>query len=113
MGRLKIQKIDTHQVIKKLQKKLMFLPPKISISSELNRREPRLYPSVTGRVDFLNMLIQETHNHTGKCISFKMSRRTPKEEWIQGAKIRYGSTFLNTDVLLFLEEVSVDTSAMD
>ena len=58
--------------------KLMFFDKKLSKLTEFYYLEPGLYPSITDIVKAMNTLIQERHNHSEKCITTKVSRRTQK-----------------------------------
>ena len=58
----------------------MFFDKQLSNSSEFYYLEPGLYPSITGIVEAMNILIQERHNHNKNCIKNKVSRRTQKIE---------------------------------
>ena len=42
--------------------------------------QPALYPSITAIVEAMNTVIQERHNHSESCITFKVSWRTQKFE---------------------------------
>ena len=77
--------------------KLMFFDTKLSKSSEFFYLEPGLYPSVTGIVEALNILIQERHNHTKNCIKVGVSRRTQKVE-IYLANEASGLALFSTDL---------------
>ena len=77
--------------------KLMFFDKKFSKSSELYYLEPGLYPSITDIVEAMNTLIQERHNHSEKCVTVKVSRRTQKVE-IYLANEGSGLAFFSTDL---------------
>ena len=68
------------KVPKCFEGKLIFLDTKVSKSSDLYCLTPALYLSITDIVEAMNTLIQEGHNHSKICITFKVSRRTQKVE---------------------------------
>ena len=77
--------------------KFMIFDKKLSKSSEFCYLEPGLYPSITDFVEARNILIQERHNHSEKCIKVKVFRRTQKVE-IYFANEGSGLAFFNTDL---------------
>ena len=58
--------------------KFMFFDKKLSKSSEFYYLEPFLYPTITDIVQAKNILIQERHNHSEKCIKVKVSQERKK-----------------------------------
>ena len=92
--------------------KFMFFDKKLSKSSEFYYLEPGLYPSVTGIVEAMNILIQETHNHSENCITVKVSRRMQKVE-IYLADEGSGLAFISTDLgHIFGSNVGVEFGVM-
>ena len=77
--------------------KFMFFDKKLSKSPEFCYLEHGLYSSITDFIEAMNILIQERHNHSEKCIKVKVSRRTQKVE-IYLAKEGSGLSFFNTDL---------------
>ena len=77
--------------------KFMFYDTKLSKSSEFYYLEPGLYPSNTDIVEAMNTLIQERHNHSGNCITVKVSRRMQKVE-IYFVNEGSGLAFFSTDL---------------
>ena len=75
----------------------MFFEKKLSKSSEFYYLEPGLYPSITDFVEAMNTLIQERHNHSEKCITVKVFRRTQKVE-IYLANEGSALAFFSTDL---------------
>ena len=72
--------------------KIMFFDKKLSKSSEVYYLEPCFYPSITDIVEAMNTLIQERHNHSENCITFRKSRRTQKIEIyleIEGSRLAF------------------------
>ena len=60
--------------------KLMFFDKKLSKSSEFYYLEPDLYSSNTDVVEAMNILTQDRHSHSEKCIKVKVCRKTQKVE---------------------------------
>ena len=58
--------------------KFMFFDKKLSKSSEFYYLEPGLYPSIKDIVETMNTLIQERHNHSGNCITVKVTQKVQK-----------------------------------
>ena len=52
---------------------------KLSKSSEFYYLETGFYPSTTDIVEAMNTLIQERHNHSEKCSTVEVSRKTRKK----------------------------------
>ena len=77
--------------------KFMFFDKKLSKSSEFYYLQPSLYPSITDIVEAMNTLIQERHNHSEKCVTVKVSRRTQKVD-IYLANEGSGLAFFSTDL---------------
>ena len=77
--------------------KFIFSDEKSSKSSEFCYLELGLYPSITDIVEAMNTLIQERHNHSEKCVTVKVSPRTPKSE-IYLANEGYCLAFCSTDL---------------
>ena len=63
-----------------MEGKFMFFGKKLSKLSDFYYLEPGLYLSITDIVEPMNTLIQQRHNHSGNCITVKLSRRTHKAE---------------------------------
>ena len=76
--------------------KFMFFDKKYSNSSEFYYLEPGLYPSITGIVEAMNILIQERHNHSENCIKVKVSRTQKVEIYL--ANEGSGAAFFSTDL---------------
>ena len=76
--------------------KTMFFVKKLSKSSEFYYLELGPYPSITDIVEAVNILIQESHNHSENCIKVKVSPRTQKVE-IYLANEASGLAFFSTD----------------
>ena len=77
--------------------KFMSFDKKLSMSSEFYYLEPGLYPSITDIVEAMNILVQERHNHSEKCIKVKVSRRAQKVE-IYPANEGSGLAFFSRDL---------------
>ena len=90
----------------------MFFDKKLSKSSAFYYLEPGLYPSVTGIVEAMNTLIQETHNHSKNCITVKVSRGMQKVE-IYLADEGSGLAFFITDLgHIFGSNVGIEFGVM-
>ena len=97
MGGCNFRNILPINVPKGYGRKFMFFDKKLSKSSEFYYLEPGLYPSITDIVEFMNILIQERHNHSENSIKVKVSRRTQKVE-IYLANEASGLALFNTDL---------------
>ena len=62
------------------EEKFMFFGKKLSKLSDFYYLEPGLYLSITDIVEPMSALIQQRHNHSGNCITVKLSRRAQKVE---------------------------------
>ena len=76
---------------------LCFLIKKLPKTSELYYLQPGLCPSIADNFEAMNTLLQERHNHSESCITFKVSRRRQKVE-IHLANERSGLAFSSTDM---------------
>ena len=85
---------------------IMFFDKNLSKSSEFYYLEPGLYPCFTDIVEAMNILIQESHNHSKNCIKVKVSPRTQKVENYL-ANEGSGLAFCSTDLDTFSEVVLV------
>ena len=75
----------------------MFFDKKLSKLSEFYFLEPGLYPSIRDIVEAMKTFIRERHNHSEKCITVKVSRRTQKIE-IYVSNEGTGLAFCNKDL---------------
>ena len=77
--------------------KFIFVDNKLSKSSVLYYLEPGLHPFITDFVEAMNTLIQERHNHSERCITIKVSRKTQQIEFYLPNE-RSGPAFFSTDL---------------
>ena len=77
--------------------KFIFFDNEPSDSSEFQKLEPGLNPSITDIVEAMDAPIQKRHNNSESCIKVKVSRRYQKTE-IYLANERSGPAFFGTDL---------------
>ena len=100
-----ISEISYPSMYQKVAKgKFMFFDRKLSKSSDFYYLELGRYASITDIVEAMNTLNQERHNHSEKCITDKVSRRTQKVE-IYLAKEKSDIAFFSTDLGHIFESI--------
>ena len=79
------------------EEKFNFFYKKLSKSSEFYYLEPGLYPFITDKVETMNTLTRERHDHSDNCTTLEVSRGTEKAD-IYFANERSGLEFFSTDI---------------
>ena len=95
--RLQFRKYPTHHCKKMSGRENLFFDKKLSKWPEFYYLEPGFYHSIMNIVEVTNSLIQEKHNHSERCITVEVSRRTQKVE-IYLANEGTGLEFVSTDL---------------